>query len=42
VPLEKIAETEFSDAGGIRPDGTRTPHTTTAAFKTEEAPTTEA
>lgn len=28
VPIEKIAETEFSDAGGINPDGTRTPHTT--------------
>ena len=36
VPLEKIAETEFSDAGGIRPDGTRTPHTTTAAFKAKK------
>ena len=36
VPLEKIAETEFSDAGGIRPDGTRTPHTTTAAFKAQK------
>jgi len=36
VPLEKIAETEFSDAGGIRPDGTLTPHTTTAAFKTKK------
>ena len=38
VPLEKIAETEFSDAGGIRPDGTRTPHTTTAAFKAKKTP----
>lgn len=28
VPIEKIAETEFSDAGGIMPDGSRTPHTT--------------
>ena len=28
VPIEKIAETEFSDAGGIKPDGTKTPHTT--------------
>jgi hypothetical protein len=28
VPIEKIAELEFSDAGGIRPDGSRTPHTT--------------
>ena len=30
--LDKIAELEFSDAGGIRPDGTRTPHTTIGAF----------
>lgn len=30
VPVNKIAELEFSDAGGIRPDGTKTPHTTTS------------
>jgi len=29
IPFEKIAEQEFSDAGGIKPDGTLTPHTTT-------------
>ena len=33
VPVNKIAELEFSDAGGIRPDGTKTPHTTTSAIK---------
>jgi len=41
VPVEKIAETEFSDAGGIRPDGSKTPHTTTAVLtnqKNEQAP----
>jgi hypothetical protein len=33
VPFNKIAEEEFSDAGGIRPDGTKTPHTTTSAIE---------
>jgi len=33
VPVNKIAELEFSDAGGIRPDGSKTPHTTTSAIK---------
>lgn len=37
VPFNKIAEEEFSDAGGIRPDGTKTPHTTTSVM---EMPTT--
>jgi GNAT superfamily N-acetyltransferase len=36
VPANKIAELEFSDAGGIRPDGTKTPHTTTSVIKTKE------
>lgn len=29
IPLAKVLETEFSDAGGIKPDGSKTPHTTT-------------
>lgn len=38
VPLEQIAEQEFSDAGGIRPDGSRTPHTTRARLKDQPIP----
>ena len=29
IPLAKVLETEFSDAGGIKPDGSKTLHTTT-------------
>jgi hypothetical protein len=38
VPIEKITETEFSDAGGIKPDGSRTPHTTVGALVKGPAP----
>lgn len=41
VPIEKIAETEFSDAGGIKPDGTRTPHTTVGKLAAAPKPKTE-
>ena len=34
----QIAEQDFSDAGGIRPDGTKTPHTTTVKIVSERSP----
>jgi hypothetical protein len=36
VPIEKIVETEFSDAGAIMPDGSRSPHTTKAIIVKEK------
>ena len=38
VPIEQIAETEFSNSGGILPDGSLTPHTTTATIKEQPKP----